>query len=213
MSVALEPTAQAPLQVLEHVSWETYESFLRDMEEQHVHARITYDQGRMTVMSPLPKHEWTKLLMGQIVGVMALELHIPVCSLGETTWRRKDLSKGLEADQCYYVQHEALVRGRDDLNLNNDPPPDLVIEVDITHHPIDRMQIYAALGVPEVWQFYRDHIQAYKLGGEKYAAIEFSLAFPFLQVSELNRFLQMRWSTDETSIMRAFRDWVVKLPR
>jgi Uma2 family endonuclease len=98
MSVALEPTAQAPLQVLEHVSWETYESFLRDMGEQRAHARITYDQGRMTVMSPLPKHEWIKLLVGQIVGVMALELHIPVCSLGETTWRRKDLSKGLEAE-------------------------------------------------------------------------------------------------------------------
>src|SRR2546425_179270 len=112
MSVALEPTAEAPLQVLEHVSWETYESLLRDMEKQRVHARITYDQGSMTVMSPLPKHESIKLLLGQMVGVMAMELHIPMRGLGETTWRRKDLLKGLEADQCYYVQHEAQMRGR-----------------------------------------------------------------------------------------------------
>src|SRR5205809_7880923 len=101
MSVALEPTAEAPLQVLEHVSWETEESFLRDMEEQHVHVRITFDQGRMTVMSPLPKHEWVKILLGRMVGIMALELNIPVCSLGETTWRRKDLWKAWWADQCY----------------------------------------------------------------------------------------------------------------
>jgi Uma2 family endonuclease len=214
MSVALEPTTEVPLQVLEHVSWETYESLLRDMQEQHVYARITYDQGKMTVMSPmLPKHERLKKLLARMVEILSFEFNIPICGLGQTTWKRKDLLKGLEPDECYYIQHEAQMRGRDEVDLKNDPPPDLVIEVDITHHPIDRMQIYAALGVPEVWEFHRDHLQAFKLENGKYVPIESSIAFPFLRVRELERFLDMRWSTDETSAMHAFRDSVVKLPR
>lgn len=214
MSVALEPTSEAPLQVLEHVSWETYESLLRDMQEQHVYARITYDQGRMTVMSPmLPKHERLKKLLARMVEILSFEFNLPICGLGQTTWKRKDLRKGLEPDECYYIQHEAQMRGRDELDLMNDPPPDLVVEVDITHHPIDRMQIYAALGVPEVWEFHRDHLQAFKLENGKYIAIDRSIAFPFLHVRDLEQFLQMRWSTDDTTAMRAFRDWVVKLPR
>jgi Uma2 family endonuclease len=217
MSVLLEPSAHAPapeqpsMLVLENVSWKTYESLLRDTQEQRL--RITYDQGRMSVMSPLPKHEWIKVVVGRMIGIMALELNIPMCSLGQTTWKRRDLLKGLEADECFYIQHEPQVRGRDDLDLNSDPPPDLVIEVDITHHPMDRAAIYAALGVPEVWQFDGTRVKAMKLEGGKYVPIETSPAFPFLRAVELERLLMMRASGDETGAMRAFRDWVVQLPR
>ena len=216
MSVVLEtsPSSESPLQVLEHVSWQTYESLLRDMQEQHVYARITYDQGRMTVMSPmLPKHERLKKLLARMVESLSVDCNIPICSLGQATWKRKDLLKGLEADECYYVQHEPQMRIQEEVDLKTDPPPDLVIEVDITHHPLDRIQIYAALGVPEVWEFYRDHLQAFKLDGDRYTTIEFSIAFPFLRVSELSRFLQMLWSTGETSAVRAFREWIATLPR
>src|SRR5438552_15970677 len=192
---AQTPEETTPMLVLENVSWETYESLLHDQQEQYV--RITYDQGRMTVMSPLPKHEYVKVLVGRMVGVLAMELNIPICSLGQTTWRRRDLLKGLEPDGCFYVQHEAIARGREEYDLTKIPPPDLVLEVDVTHHPIDRTAIYAALGVPEMWLMKDNHVQPHKLEAGKYIPIELSLAFPFLRPEDLERFLAMRANTDE----------------
>lgn len=188
-----------------------YEAILYDTQEQHI--RITYDQGTMALMTSLPlRHQRLKVLVDRIIGITAMESNIPICSLGQTTWRRRELLKGLEADECYYVQHELQVRSLDDLNLAKDPPPDLVLEVDITHHPIDRMPIYAALGVPEVWMFYVDQLLPLKLDSGNYVPIEFSLAFPFLKPRELERFLAMRSTIDETTLMRSFRDWIKTVP-
>jgi Uma2 family endonuclease len=124
--------------VLEGVSWETYEALRSDLDDAGQHVRVTYDEGRMCLVSPLPKHEKWKYLLGQFVEVIADERDIPISTFGSTTWKRRDRRKGLEPDECFYVQREREVRGKLDFDLRHDPPPDLAIEVDIRRHPVDR---------------------------------------------------------------------------
>jgi Uma2 family endonuclease len=210
MTAVQEPiSARVPvagLVSLEGVSWETYERLAEEIDSSHI--RITYDQGRMVLMSPLPRHERMKELIGQLLEMATLERNIPRSSFGSTTWRRRDLAKGLEPDRCYYIQHEPQVRGRDDLDLRRDPPPDLVIEVDISHHPMDRAGIYAALGVPEVWRFDGERVEFLKLSGATYDRVSQSVALPFITSNDINRFLAMFNSMDENSVLRAFREWL-----
>ena len=195
---------------LENVSWQTYERLLHDL--QHRRLQLTYDNGRLWIVSPSHQHDRLKKLIGGMVEAFALERKIPMARLGSSTWRRDDLWKGLESDECYYVQNELRVRGKDQIDLTTDPPPDLAIEVQITHQAVDRLALYAALGVPEVWHFRRDRIRALKLQGDKYVAVEFSMAFPVLRPAELERYLAMRHSTDETTLMLSFQQWIRTLP-
>src|SRR5205807_1671967 len=104
---------------------------------------------------------------------------------------------------------EPLVRAIEKLDLRRNPPPDLAIEVDISHSSVNRMGIYAALGVPEVWRFDGQALQVNQLGSDgKYAVSDRSLHFPFLPLAELVAFLLKRTQMDETSLVRSFRDWV-----
>jgi Uma2 family endonuclease len=191
--------------VLEDVSWDQYEMLLKQVED--CHFQLTFDQGRLEIMSPLLEHEWIKQLVGTMVTLIALERNIPMRQLGQTTYRRRNLRKGLEPDQCYYVQNEKKIRGRNDLDFNVDPVPDLVIEADVTSRSIDRLPIYAALGVAEIWRHDGRELTCLHLKWGAYESGEMSLAFPFLRVAELNRFLEMWSGMEETALLRAFRDW------
>src|SRR5207302_937212 len=170
--------------------------------------RITYDRGRMGIVSPLPIHERIKKILGQMIELATLEAGIDRASLGQTTWRRRDLAKGLEADECYYIQHEPQVRGRDDIDLKRDPPPDLVVEVDIRHASPDRASIYAAMGVPEVWRYDGERVSFLRLEQGKYEIVNRSDALPFITSDDVNRFLLMFPATGEVKLISAFRDWV-----
>jgi Uma2 family endonuclease len=192
--------------VLEGVSWRSYESLLRDLADRRVY--LTYDEGRLELMSPLLEHERLKKLIGQMVEIVCLERSIPRLSAGSTTVRREDLRKGLEPDECYYLQHEKQVRGRKRLHLPEDPPPDLVVEIDVTHRALDRERIYEALGVPEIWRFDGRRIEFLVLLAGSYRARSASRAFPFIQASDLQRFLERLVKEGETTGLRAFRDWV-----
>ncbi len=209
MTATIAPPAVTVIQpaVLEGISWQTYEMLLRDLEQNGHNVRLTYDEGRVAIMSPSPDHETDKKLIARMVEMLVLELDIPIRSLGSTTWRRAQLAKGLESDECYYIQREPEIRGQRTFDLASDPPPDLVIEIDVTNHPIDRIGIYRALRVPEVWLCSAAHVACLVLLGAEYREMEYSAAFPFLRVGELDRFLAMLPATDENSIIRAFRDW------
>lgn len=200
------PPAAVEMILLENVSWELYESLLREVEGQHV--RITYDQGRMVLMSPLPIHDKVKKLAGRLIELATLERDIPISSFGSTTWKRQDLAKGLEPDECYYIQNEPKVHGRTDIDLKRDPPPDVAVEVDITHHPLDRPSIYAALGVPELWRYDGEHFTfVRRTEGGTYEPIATSDALPFMTPEVVERFVALAIA-DENGGMRAFRDWL-----
>ena len=192
--------------VLEHVSWGFYERLLREIDYRNL--RVTYDQGRLEIMSPLPEHERPSRQIQMFLTILTMELNIPICSLGSTTFKRKELAKGLEPDSCFYVQHEARIRGKKRWNPRRDPPPDLALEVEITRRSIPKLPIYAALRVPEVWRYDGEALTCLHLRRGKYSAAEKSRAFPFLRVSDLEPFLRRLDTDDETTVMRAFRDWV-----
>lgn len=199
---------------LERVSWETYIAFLRHLDETSQRKKVIYDRGRMLIVSPLlPKHEKWKSLIGRFVEAIADERGIPISTFGSTTWKSKKLKKGLEPDECFYVQHESQMRHRVTIDLRRDPPPDLCIEINLRRAPIDKLELYAALRVPEVWHCDDDgEIEALALRPRrKYVRSEKSVAFPFLRPGELKRFLDRYFETDQNSLMREVRAWAAKL--
>jgi Uma2 family endonuclease len=159
-------------------------------------------------MAPSPPHENYKKVLGRFVETLTEELNIEIKSLGSLTCTREDLARGLEPDQCYYIQNEAVVRTLDEIDFNQDPPPDLVIEIDISSSSINRLSLYAALGVPEVWRYDARAITIYRLEGERYQACDRSPTFPQITPAEVMRFLELRKTMGETSLIRSFRKWV-----
>ena len=116
------------------------------------HIRLTYDNGSLEIMTVSPRHEWSKRLIGRMIEAMTEELNIPIRSGGSTTFKKELVKKGLEPDECYWVANEPAVRGRADLDIEVDPPPDIAVEVGISTSVLNRLGIYAALGVSEIWR-------------------------------------------------------------
>lgn len=203
-ATAIAPSSQV---VLHGVAWSTYQALIHDLEAESG-KRLTYHHGVLEIMVPLPPHESYKKLMGRFVEVATEETETEIRSLGSSTWSREDLAQGLEADECYYIQNEPAVRGRLEIDLSTDPPPDLAIEIDITSTSINRLQIYAALGVPEVWRYDGKTLTIYRLQGGVYKPQEGSSVLPILQRSDILCFLEMSQSMGETSLIKAFRQWV-----
>lgn len=189
------------------VSFATYEALVTEIEDRR-HLRISYYHGEMEIMSPTPDHERAKTLFGRMIEALTEELGIPVLSCGSTTFKDQLLDCGLEPDECYWVQHEKAVRGQR-IIIGEVPPPDLALEVDITTSVIDRFPIYAALGFPEIWQYVDNEIVIHLLQTTgQYAAAQKSLALPMVSVDKLVEHLHRCHETDETTWIRAFRQWV-----
>lgn len=138
--------------ILPNISWQTYQSLSKDFEQEPA-IRLTYEGGALEIRMPLDPHETYKKLLGRLVETTTEELDIEIRSLGSRTCAREDLARGLEPDQCYYIQNEALVRGVEQIDLNKFPPLDLALEIDITSSSLNRLSIYALLGVLEVWRY------------------------------------------------------------
>ena len=207
MTTAATPIVERRV-LLRGVSWETYESLVRELDGQHL--RLTYDEGSLEIMSPSPKHGQIGKLVARIVETYTLEKNIPIVGFGNTTWKSEAIGKGLEADECYYVQHAEWAAGREEFDLQVDPPPDLAIEVDITSSSLDKQQIYAALGVPELWRYEDERLRILlrKSSGE-YVTSTSSLSLPGLSPEIVERFVAMRKTgATDTAILTAFAQWV-----
>ena len=189
------------------VPWEDYENLLADLGEGYA-VRIFYDNGRMEVMAPASTHEKPKSVIHTLVTAIRDELDIDIESLGSTTLKKEIKAAGAEPDDCFYVQNAVLVIGREDLNLQNDPAPDLVVEIDRTSSALDRFAIYAALGVPEIWRLARRQLRIYLLVGDRYEESPISSVFPFLPATTLSEFVARGLKEGERKVARAFRDWV-----
>jgi Uma2 family endonuclease len=210
-TAAVEPIVESESRsfVLEGISWELYTRLREETDDNGQRVRMIYDEGRLVLMSPmLPKHERIKKVVARLIEQLTLELDIPMEGLGSTTWRREDLAKGLEADECFYIQHQAEIVRKERIELPENPPPDLAVEVDITHHPKSRQAIYASLGVGELWQYDGARINFYILSDRgKYESVSTSRALPITS-DDVNRFLAMLGSVDQTALLKSFRQWV-----
>jgi Uma2 family endonuclease len=193
--------------VLFDVGWRVYEMLLEAVGDRNI--RLTYDDGDLEIMTLSLSHENWKKRIARLIEMLSFELNVPILSVGAITCKRGDLDKGLEPDESYYIQHEAQMRGKAEFNAESDPPPDLVVGIDISYRAISREKIYAAVGVPEVWRFDGQHLHALRLASDRqYQATQVSLAFPALKVADLERFLKLYPTRDETSVIREFCEWV-----
>ncbi len=193
--------------VLNDISWEIYEKLLEVFAE-HPALRMTYYKGTLELMTPLPEHETSGWTIGRLVAALSEELGIEIRGLKSTTWRSKPKTAGKEADECFYIQNEALVRGKLEIDLTVDPPPDLAIEIDITHSSIDKIAVYVELKVPEVWRWQKGKLTVNILTDTGYVESESSLAFGSFPVKELARFMQLDPQKGENARLREFRHWV-----
>lgn len=193
--------------ILNHVSWEMYEQLLEIFAE-YPAIRITYNHGILELMSPLPEHERASWTLGRLITILSEELDLEIMGLKSTTWKAKPKAVGKEADECFYIQNEVKMRGKLQINLEIEPPPDLVVEVDLTHSFMNKLSVYAQLKVPEIWQYNNQKITIYLLQNENYQKSEESLAFPSFPVQELAQFVKLDEQKGENERMREFRKWV-----
>jgi Uma2 family endonuclease len=205
MRIAVPPADRSVL--LEGIRWETFLDVLEDLGD-HRAARVAYDRGRLEIMSPSRGHERVGELLGIFVRVLTEELGLEIGGAGSTTLLREDLERGVEPDRCFYITREAAVRTQDELDLGRDPPPDLAIEVDITRKSLDRLEIYAALGVPEVWRYENGVLLIYQLREGGYVEVNTSSFFPAIPLGGLTRFLERRQEMGENRLVAEFRAWV-----
>lgn len=206
MSTVASPSAEQRL-LLSCVDWTTYDRLLHDLDGRHL--RLTYLGGELEIMTVSPEHERAKKLLARLLEALTEELDVPILSLGNTTFRREELARGLEPDECWYIRHEAEMRNKTEIDLASDPPPDLVIEVEVSRSVLDRLGIYASLGVPEVWRCDGETLRVLVLGaGGGYTEQERSPTFPQLPLDGLMGFLAQRGQVDETRLVKSFRAWV-----
>src|SRR5262249_6275318 len=150
MSTVLSPPEARV--ILHNISWSLYEQLLAAHEDKNS-PHFVYDRGKLEITVLSYEHEELNRLLDNCIAVIAMEWNIEYCNAGSTTFKREDLERGFEPDSCFYVQHAEQITGKKRLDLSVDPPPNLVLEVDIPHPSLDKLSIFAAVGVPELWLY------------------------------------------------------------
>ena len=168
---------------------------------------LSYSQGVLEIIMPSDLHEIINCLLKRIVTALTEELDLKIKGFGSTTLNREDLEQGAEPDSCFYIQNVDRILGKR-LDISIDPPPDLIIEVDITSPSSNRFVVYTQLGIPEVWRYRLQTVQIYQLQNREYISCDRSPTFPILSVAMLNQLLQMAETQDDNAIIRSLRQWV-----
>ena len=189
------------------IGWDEYERLLDQLGDDY-HRRSSYDSGRLEVMAPSARHERYKNLLHGLVLILGDELDQEILSYGSTTLKLKSRRKGAEGDDCFYIQHAGQIGEKDELDLTSDPPPDLVIEIDLTRDSSGKLAIYAAMGVPELWRYDGNRFSIWQLADQEYVPTSFSPVFPFLTAEHLAEFAANSETQGRKQARRAFRAWV-----
>jgi Uma2 family endonuclease len=194
--------------VLAGVGWRSYQALGGALAD-HPGLRLTYDRGSLEFMTTSPEHEIYKKHLSRFIEILAEELDKPFVSAGQMTFESEEAGRGLEADDCFWFQYEPQMRGKLTWDPKVDPPPDLGMEIEITRSVLDRLTIYAALHVPEVWCCDGQSLRVLQMQPDgSYQQAAQSQVFPGVPLTELVRFLALARTADVLSVIRAFRQWV-----
>jgi Uma2 family endonuclease len=204
MPAVVAPVGQCV--IVQGVRWHTYICLLADFGDSSG-TRIAYDQGTLEIMAPSFKHEQAADLLADIVKVVAEARSIDVVPAGSTTFKREDVERGFEPDASFYVQHAANIRGHTTIDLAVDPPPDIIIEIDLTHPSLDKFPIYAALGVPEVWRYDGVQLQIYSRVDEAYTEVSVSAVLPDVTSAALVQLVQLGLELPRQMWISRVRAW------
>lgn len=190
---------------LSGITWQTYEIMIAEFS--HRRLRLRYDRGNLEIIVPTPDREFYKEVLGRFVETLAEELAVRIAPLGSTTFKLPELV-GAEPDGCFYIQNASAIKGKKSINISQDPPPDLVLEIDVGSRSEIMLQICADLGVPEVWIYNGLQLRINCLENGEYVECDRSLAFPTVPILEIVRFLQQAETIDYLELVKAFRNWV-----
>ncbi|NER22431.1 MAG: Uma2 family endonuclease [Symploca sp. SIO1C2] len=190
--------------MMKGVSWQTYKLLMSEVGDDRPW-RIAYNCGVLEIRMPSLEHEVPKGLLESFVEAIADELEIEVMKAGALKLEREDLTNAVEPDSCFYINNEPQVRGRDQIILPVDPPPDLAIESDYTNSSLNKQALYSALGVPELWRYTKKMLLVYRRIEGGYEQCDRSLAFPFLPITEIANFIVQSRTIGQRSTVRLFR--------
>jgi len=192
--------------ILRGIHWDTYERLLADQQESSG-TRLNFDCGTLEIVSPSSEHERLKETITLLFQLMASELEIDVVAAGSTTFRRKDLRKGFEPDASFYIRNAQAVPKRPQSDLRRDPPPDVVVEIEITSPAIDKLSIFAAAGVPEVWLYRDDQVEILALESKTYQKKMESSFLPGVTDEVLTSFVRSSRTMTSVEWIKAVRTW------
>ena len=204
MAVVSPPEQQV---ILKGISWETYERLLAEHDDESG-IQFTYDSGVLEIMVLSTRHERPNRALATLVEILAEEMEIDLERLGSVTLKRPDLLKGFEPDSCFYIQHVGAVADKEEIDLETDPPPDLVIEVDVTSISLAKLPIFAAVGIPEVWRYKDGRVIVLRLADGRYSEAARSIAFPVITGERLTQFLTESRQVRSTEWLKRVRAWI-----
>lgn len=204
MVAVVSPPEQRVL--LENISWELYEGLLEAHRDFSV-PRFTYDRGRLEIMSPSAEHEQLKETVSLLINIVAEEMDLNAEGFGSTTFRRQDIDRGFEPDVCFYVANLAQVKGKREIDLQSDPPPDVVVEIDITRSSLDKFAVFAQLGIPEVWRHDGEQLRMFQLADAGYHEVSPSPIFSGVTGEMVSRFLEDSRVDERLIWLRNVRAW------
>jgi Uma2 family endonuclease len=208
MQIALEKIVVRSGQqlLLQNISWDELEGILEELGESRS-SRLSYSNGVLEIMVPLPEHERDKEIIGEIVRILLDKLAIDFEPLGSTTFKKQQMTQAVEPDACFYIQNYRSVIGKQRLDLNIDPPPDLAIEIDITSRT--KLDNYQILGVPELWRYTQQGLQISLLENDRYIKSNTSLNFPNVPIIELvDRCIKQSQIEGTSKAIKAVKQWV-----
>jgi Uma2 family endonuclease len=201
---AIEHLPDGTTLVIPQSSWDEYERLLEDLRDRP-HLRVSYDRGRLEIMSPLPEHEEYGRFIDDLVRAFAHKRKMKVQKYGAATWKRQQLDRGVEPDCCYYVANALRVIGKRTFDLEIDPPPDIVVEIDITNESLSKFPIYAALSVPEIWRYDGKSVYFYELVKDRYKELSESASFSGLTPAMLATALEESKKEGQDAALDSFR--------
>lgn len=192
--------------LLHDISWQKFEEIIKELGEGRA-SHIAYYDGILEIRMPLPEHEKAKIIIGHLLVALLGELGMEWESLGSTTFKKENMRAGIEPDDCFYIKNYAAVIGKDRLDLANDPPPDLAIEIDLTSET--QISAYETLGIPEIWRYKSRELQINILQNGKYVESKTSLSFPNFPIAEgISKFVEMSREIGMSATLRSFCQWL-----
>lgn len=190
------------------VAWDTYVQLLEELGDDRS-VRLTFNRGVLEITSPKRLHEQITRLVDMVVTLLAFELGLNVDNCGAMTLRVASAQRGGEPDSCFYIANEAAVRGVEEIDLQVHPPPDVVLEVDITSPSLDKFGLYLAARVPEVWRYDGAHMSFHVLAAEGYETASHSFCFPHLTAEMLERYLAIGREQGSTAMLQAVKSEIL----
>jgi Uma2 family endonuclease len=192
--------------IFNDVNWQEFEAILEELGDRRA-SRIAYSNGILEIRMPLPEHEVDKELVEDMVKILLEELEIDCECFGSTTFKRQDMSQGIEPDNCFYIRNHEQMRGKRRLDLTIDPPPDLAIEVDVTSRT--QLNAYQTLGVSELWQYDQGNLRIDRLINGEYVESPGSPTFADFEIAPIiTQFIEQSATAGRSPTLRAFRKWV-----